>query len=345
MNFDDAKPAVRYNRAFCGVLKPRLDKGFEEGEKTFPQKKGKRKIVAKELNITKAAQRLFISQQALSNHIRHLEKYYETRLFNRTPALELTYAGARLVKAATKILDLYRQIRNEIDDINHHRRGKLQLGISHTRGRAFLPDILPQFKMDHPLVEITLEEGNSAVLEEMLFHGRIDLLIGFAPILLDTVETVEILRERLFLVVPKMIMQALFEDKTEFMRGKFTESADITVFQHSPFLLMSTGNRTRTIFDHYLKQCNITPNIILETENIETLLALSLKGMGITVYPEMFIKNLSLHLTRGADSPVDFSPLNDPETVGTLVIGYMRDKYLSNAVRDFIALTRHPAGF
>jgi DNA-binding transcriptional LysR family regulator len=163
VNFDDAKPAVRYNRAFCGVLKPRLDKGFEEGEKTFPQKKGKRKIVAEELNITKAAQRLFISQQALSNHIRHLEKYYETRLFNRTPALELTYAGARLVKAATKILDLHRQIRNEIDDINHHRRGKLQLGISHTRGRAFLPDILPQFKMDHPLVEITLEEGNSAV--------------------------------------------------------------------------------------------------------------------------------------------------------------------------------------
>jgi DNA-binding transcriptional LysR family regulator len=80
--------------------------------------------------------------------------------------------------------------------------------------------------------------------------------------------------------------------------------------------------------------------IVANRGEIETLLALSLKGMGITVYPEMFIKNLSLHLTHGADSPVDFFPLNDPETVGTLVIGYMRDKYLSNAARDFSALTR-----
>jgi DNA-binding transcriptional LysR family regulator len=297
-------------------------------------------VVAEELNITRAAQRLFISQQALSNHINKLEKYYETKLFNRTPTLSLTYAGTRLVKAATNIIDINRQIKNEIDDINHHRRGKLRLGISHTRGRAFLPDILPQFKEAHPLVEITLEEGNSAVLEEMLQHGRIDLLIGFAPILLNAVETVEILHERLFLVVPKTIMKSIFKEKTEFMRGKFTEMADIAVFGHSPFLLMTTGNRTRTIFDHYLKQCNIKPNIILETENIETLLALSLKGMGITVYPEMFIKNLSLLLIQGTESPVDFFPLGDPETIGTLVIGYRRDKYLSNAAKDFIDLAK-----
>ncbi len=297
-------------------------------------------VAAEELNITRAAERLFISQQALSNHISKLEKYYETQLFSRTPTLTLTYAGTRLVKAATGILDLHRQIQSEIDDINHHRRGRLQLGVSHTRGRAFLPDILPQFKERHPLIEITLEEGNSVALEDMLLHGRIDLLIGFAPILLDAVETVEILHERLFLVVPKKIMKSIFGERTEFMRGKFTEAADVTPFQDSPFLMMTTGNRTRTIFDHYLKECNVKPNIILETENIETLLALSLKGMGITVYPEMFIKNLSLHLTQESDSPVDFFPLNSPDTVGTLVVGYMRDRYLSNAAKDFIALTQ-----
>lgn len=297
-------------------------------------------VTAEELNITRAAARLFISQQALSKHISQLEKYYETRLFDRTPTLALTYAGTRLVKAAARILDMHRQIKSEIDDINNHRRGKLQLGISHTRGRAFLPDILPQFREQHPLIEITLEEGNSVVLEDMLRHGGIDLLIGFAPILLDTVETVEILNERLFLVVPKKIMESIFKEKTEFMRGKYTESADITAFQDSPFLLMTTENRTRTMFDHYLKKFNITPNIILETENIETLLALSLKGMGITVYPEMFIKNMSLHLTQGSDSPVDFFPLSDPETIGTLVIGYMRERYLSNAAEDFIALAK-----
>lgn len=293
-------------------------------------------VVAEELNITRAAQRLFISQQALSNHISKLEKYYDTQLFDRTPTLTLTYAGTRLVKSATKILDMHRQIISEIDDINHHRRGKLQIGISHTRGRAFLPEFLPAFKEQHPLVEITLEEGNSVALEDMLLHGRIDLLIGFAPILLNSVETVEILHERLFLVVPRKIMQDIFGEKTEFMRGKFTESADITAFRQSPFLMMTTGNRTRTIIDRYFKQLGITPNIVLETENSETLLALSLKGMGITVYPEMFLKNLGLYAMQEAASPVDFFPLNDPTTMGTLVIGYLRDKYLSNAARDFI---------
>ena len=297
-------------------------------------------VTTEELNITHAARRLFISQQALSKHISQLENYYETRLFDRTPSLTLTYAGSRLAKAAVKILDLHRQIVSEIDDINNNRRGKLQLGISHTRGRAFLPEILPQFKEQHPLIEISLEEGNSVVLEEKLRHGGIDLLIGFAPILIDTVETVEILNERLFLVVPKKIMRSIFKEKTEFMRGKYTQAADITMFQDCPFLLMTIENRTRTMFDHYLKKFNITPNIIIETENIETLLALSLKGLGITVYPEMFLKNLSLHSAQGNESPVDFFPLNDPETIGTLVIGYMRGRYLSNAAGDFIALAK-----
>ena len=66
-------------------------------------------MVAKELNITRAAERLYISQQSLSNHISNLEKELETKLFVRSPKLSLTYAGEQLVDTATQILDLQSQ--------------------------------------------------------------------------------------------------------------------------------------------------------------------------------------------------------------------------------------------
>ena len=66
-------------------------------------------LVAEELNITRAAERLFISQQSLSNHISNMEKELDVKLFTRSPKLSLTYAGDLLVETATQILDLHSQ--------------------------------------------------------------------------------------------------------------------------------------------------------------------------------------------------------------------------------------------
>lgn len=293
-------------------------------------------VVSEELNITKAAEQLFISQQSLSNHILKLERFLGIQLFNRNPTLSLTYAGTRLLRSAKQILDMKRQIISEMDDINNHRRGELRIGISHTRGRVVLPKILPVFCEEHPFIDVSITEGNSQQLEERLLHRRIDLLIGFAPIMIDKVETQNILQERLLLVVPQKFMVALFPDNHEKMTQKFQQGADVSAFKSCPYLMMSTGNRTRTIFDHYMKHLGISINIMLEMESIETLLSLAYQGMGITVYPEMFVKNLSLFIQEKADSPVRFFPLNDPSTIGNLVIGYHQDRYLSDSAKDFI---------
>lgn len=293
-------------------------------------------VVAEELNITKAAERLFISQQSLSNHILKLEKNLGIKLFTRTPSFALTYAGTRLLRSAQQILNIKRQIINEMDDINNHRRGELRIGISHTRGRVFLPKILPKFCKEHPFIDVSIIEGNSQQLEEWLVHGRIDLLIGFAPVMIEEVETVHITQERLLLVVPKSFMVSLFPDDHEKMAEKFKMGVDVNAFRSYPYLMISTGNRTRTIFDHYMKSLGITINTIMEMESSETLLSLAYQGMGITVYPEMFVRNLSPFIRERSDSPVYYFPLNDPSTIGNLVIGYHRDRYLSDSARDFI---------
>ena len=91
---------------------------------------------AEELNFTRAAKRLFISQQSLSNHISNMERELNVKLFTRSPKLSLTYAGDQLVQTATQILDLHTQFLTKVGDINRHYLGVLRVGISHTCGLA-----------------------------------------------------------------------------------------------------------------------------------------------------------------------------------------------------------------
>ncbi|MBQ1391653.1 MAG: LysR family transcriptional regulator [Firmicutes bacterium] len=136
---------------------------------------------AEELNITRAAARLFISQQALSSHIGKLEAELGVKLFDRLPSLTLTYAGRRMVEYAQQAVNLERQIHQMAGDVNNDQVGELRVGISHTCGRAILPSILPRFRQTHPLVDIKLVEDNSAEMEKELRQGDLDLMIDFLP--------------------------------------------------------------------------------------------------------------------------------------------------------------------
>ena len=154
-------------------------------------------MVAEELNITRAAERLYISQQSLSNHISNMERELDVKLFTRSPKLSLTYAGDLLVETATQILDLHSQYLTKVGDINRHYMGTLRVGVSHTCGLALLPDVLPKFRAEFPQVEFSLSEGNSTQLEDELAHGRVDLIICFQPIMLEGITTVPLQDQRL----------------------------------------------------------------------------------------------------------------------------------------------------
>ena len=79
---------------------------------------------AEELNFTRAAKRLFISQQALSSHISKLEEYYGVRLFDRGIPMTLTDAGRALQKHAREILSSVDDYAREVQDIKNFRQGE-----------------------------------------------------------------------------------------------------------------------------------------------------------------------------------------------------------------------------
>ena len=83
------------------------------------------------------------------------------------------------------------------------------------------------------------------------------------------------------------------------------------------------------------EEAQITPDIVLETENIQTVLALAEKGMGITFYPRMFISGQEESQEK-AKSALNFYSLDYPKAHGVLAIGYHKGHYMSQATKEFI---------
>ena len=275
---------------------------------------------AEEKNITRAAQKLYISQQSLSGHIAKLEEELGVSLFERGGELRLTYAGERLYLLAQRICSLEQEILRETGEISDRRRGRLRLGISYTCGRAILPRLLPEFRAGHPLVEISLMEGNHQKLNEWLAAGEIDVVLGYAPIDVPGAVVYPLLQERLFLACPRAITERVFgAGAEELRRGK----RDI-----------------RTMFDSYVRKKDFLPEIVLETENIETAFALAEQGMGVTVYPELFLNTLH----AAPSEALDLLPLPAEDTTGTLAVAFLEKGYHAPAVLDFISLTRQMSG-
>ena len=88
-------------------------------------------MVAEEKNMTKAARKLFISQQTLSGVIRRLEEEYHTRLFEREPCMHLTEAGFYMEKFARQVLKMETTLTNQLDEISHELRGHLTISHLH----------------------------------------------------------------------------------------------------------------------------------------------------------------------------------------------------------------------
>ncbi|MCI8981384.1 MAG: LysR family transcriptional regulator [Hungatella sp.] len=296
---------------------------------------------AEELNFTRAAKRLYISQQSLSSHISNLEKEFGVALFNRTAPLTLTYAGQVLKRRARQLLLLREETYHEISDIKDFTKGQLTIGMSHTRGRKILPQILPVYQERFPGIDLHLKEGNSSELDADLLHGDVDLVIGLLPFKVENVETVPICEEEILLVVPDAVLERTYPGQLARLKGQLAKNADLTLVKDCPFLLINSGNRVRTLADDMFAEAQMDPRIILETENIETALALTLKGMGITFYPRMFMSGQDIWKEQKEGFlNTGFYRLNSPKARSILGIGYHKGHYMSQATKEFIRIAK-----
>lgn len=223
--------------------------------------------------------------------------------------------------------------------------GQLTIRLSHTRGRRILPEVLPAYRDRFPNIELKLVEGNSSELARDLLHGDIDLLIDLLPIRVEQVETVPVCAEEILLVVPDVVLERQFPDRFEEVKERLREHTDLSLLRDCPFLLLHEGNRVRSIANELFEEAQMSPKIILETENIETTLALAMKGMGIIFYPRMFISERLDHMIDQNSEKVglNFYPLDHERAHRMLAIGYHKGHYMSQAAREFIQIVKERA--
>jgi DNA-binding transcriptional LysR family regulator len=133
-------------------------------------------------NFTRAAERCFVVQSALSHQIAKLEQELGARLFHRTTrSVALTPAGAALLPAARECLSAAERARAEVYAATGEIRGRLAVGMIPTAAAVDVPAVLRAFHQEHPQVQISLLTAGSDVLADQVRDGALDVaFLGLA---------------------------------------------------------------------------------------------------------------------------------------------------------------------
>ncbi|MBD3905285.1 LysR family transcriptional regulator [Chryseobacterium sp. Ch-15] len=134
--------------------------------------------VKKHLNFSKASEALFITQPAVSKHIKTLEDELGVQLFERTKqGVKLTLEGEKYSLFAEEILNLYEEGKFVMNQVNNTYEGTLKIGASTTLAQYILPKTLAKFASQHKGIEIILFNNNTEEIENLLIQKKID--VGF----------------------------------------------------------------------------------------------------------------------------------------------------------------------
>jgi DNA-binding transcriptional LysR family regulator len=262
---------------------------------------------ARELNFTKAAAKLYISQQSLSASIAALEAELGCQLFIRKTPLQLTYAGEEFLKYANDILRRIETMKHDFKDIREDKKGILRIGIAPTRGRAILTDIIEAFHAQYPGIQIVITEDTNDGLQLDVQNGKIDIAIANLTGADDIVLRDFYKEEIVLFAADKLLEQCFPQNKAEAIielrKGNFA------LLKACPFILGSPQDIASRISTQMLRSNTIEPKTVVHADNAELWLSLCLKGLGFCFCPNVLAKAVlskkqlqSLHMFHLGDS-------------------------------------------
>ena len=213
--------------------------------------------LAKDLHMTRTAERLFISQQTLSNHIARLESYYGASLLYRKPKLSLTPAGEYVLSAANSILREESKLKDILFDVERQERGLMRFGASTLRMNTSLPHVLPTFSQRYPKVEIRLTDTISSELIELVLNEKLDLAVTVVkkedPRLVET----RLIDDQIYLCVSDSLLKQYYGSEAESLKQKSAHGASVGDFAKLPFCILQ--NRIGELIYDCFAEAHVTP--------------------------------------------------------------------------------------
>jgi DNA-binding transcriptional LysR family regulator len=230
------------------------------------------KTVAEEKNVTKAAERLYISQPALSYRLKNMEKEIGAAILVRTTnGVSLTQQGEYMLAYANEMLCRFTQLKESIQNMNNTVQGTLRLGSSAVIAHYELPAILKQFLESYPDVEISLKTGMSQKINRMLQKDEISVAILRGDFSWD--EEKHLLRnEPVCLVSSQPIV--------------------LEELPYKPRIIAQTDGPLQTMFEEWWRQnFNKPPAITMELDSMETCRQMVCHGLGWAILPTIGVSS------------------------------------------------------
>ncbi|MFC4798044.1 MULTISPECIES: LysR family transcriptional regulator [Neobacillus] len=275
-------------------------------------------VLAQEMNMRKASERLFVSQPALSQRLQTIEKDWGTKLFIRSQkGLALTPAGEHVIAFVNEVLKKEEKVRETIYSLQEGVSGTLKIAVASIVGQNWLPQVLKKFIDKYPQVKLSLVTGWSSEILNCLYDDQVHV-----GIIRGTPDW-------------KGVKVHLFHDPLYLVDREIT-NPDQVLDTDRPFIqFKSDSNYYQEIQDWWMRNFKTTPKRTVIVDQIETCKQMAFNGIGYAILP-------GITLTK-AEKDICKIPLvnekNEPLSRDTWLLGY-ESAFQLKQVQAFVELIK-----
>jgi DNA-binding transcriptional LysR family regulator len=237
------------------------------------------RAVAEAGGVSAGAERLLVSQPAVSKQLKQFERALGVVLFDRLPGgVRLTAAGEVLLVHARRLFAEEAEARRALEELRGLKRGRLAVGASMTIGEYLLPGVLAAFRRKHPQVEIDCRIGNTSEVTAGLLAGTLDIGLTEGPTATDELEAKTFLTDQL---VPVVAAGSALADKARVAAKRFLAE---------PVVLREAGSGTREVVERAFARAGLTVRPALVLASTEAIKRAVMAGLGVAVVSALAVE-------------------------------------------------------
>lgn len=243
--------------------------------------------LSKDLNFSQTAERLGISQPALSKQILNLENELGVKLFDRTAApMTLTPAGEHFMREAQELLYREDQLMRSMEGYKSGECGRLVIGISPFRSQYLAPAVVQEIRNRFPGVQVVLQEAGSDQLRREAAEGKYDLAVVNLPVDEALLDVTLLEPDRMVLAVPSTMAKDLPATTAENPACiHLQECAEL------PFVTVGDQQEMRQAFEAACTEARFRPQVAAEVVGLSTAWEMCRAGVGATLLPLQYVQH------------------------------------------------------
>jgi len=278
--------------------------------------------IAKHNSFSRAAERLYRTQPAVSKQVRSLEQELGQRLFHRAGRrVQLTQAGRILLEHCQQLAELRRQAKEALERLRQVPRGRLAVGANEATSLYVLPPVFAAFRARYPEVRLRIHRNFTSKLVERVLSNRLDFAVVSLPVDEKELAVLPLFRDELMVLLPPHHPLA----------GQ--RAISIAQIAEHPLIFPRTG-RTRALFERVFSNRGLEPRVALELASVEAIKKFVAVGLGISLISRSFAAR------EAAAGTLRLIPIEGLKLVRELGLIYHRDKCICPVLEAFLKLVQ-----